>query len=120
MTRDWRKPKFSLAEWQRVEPFLREMRDYLLRYTPTDWQHVASDVLDGWALPEDVAPLVRRRLLRVIHDRGCGCKHRCAEGAGYLDECGARGPTWYLTDRGRYLLTGSLPAKSTSLQETGE
>lgn len=88
------KPRFTLREWLRLQPFLREIRDHLSRY-PQFWQDVASDVLDGWATDDDVRPLVRQRLLKRIPspNGGYGLQH-----------------TWDLTERGLRLLSPSHQA----------
>ena len=114
------KPRFGLREWRVIEPFLSAIADTLensRHYLHSDWPHVASDVLDGWAREYELEPLVRHGILETIHDGGCGCKHRCAAGV-FMHECGQRGPTWHLTPRGLRLLSPYHPAASPSPEST--
>jgi hypothetical protein len=96
-----RKPRFTVAEWLTVEPFLLEIREYLMTYNlreDADWPSAASDVLDGWANDEEVRPLVRKRIITIIRD------HACEEPACANCRTLSRCHTWHLTKRGLRLL----------------
>lgn len=108
------KPRFTLAEWNVVSPYLTAIFQYGRRYSGPD-DSDASDVLDGWADKADAQPLVREGLIELIRDGGCGHnfkKGTCGCGAWSKGECQVKPYTWHLTGMGRDFMRGRLPIRT--------
>lgn len=83
------KPRIPAA----CAPMLVAVDAYVRRYEVRGQSlaDAASDVFDGWLIREELEPLIRRRLLAIVHD-GCGPYD------GGIGLCGS-GYTVRLTDR---------------------
>jgi hypothetical protein len=81
-----RKPVLSLEAARLFIEIVEYARRYFRPANLEYLSHAASDVMDGWKEPDDPEVIELRRK-RIIGQ--------------YRDDCGV---TWYLTERGRYLV----------------